>query len=98
MSLPILLWRTQDASDRFLRAAEETFKQLAQMPGIGKKCQFINPQLVDLRQQAIKDFRKYLVFYRPTASGIEIVRVIHGARDLAAIFDELDEENERTNQ
>ena len=83
-----------DASDSFLRAAEETFKQLAQIPGIGKKCQFTNTQLVDLRQQAIKGFRKYLVFYRPTASGIEIVRVIHGARDLAAIFDELDEENE----
>ena len=94
MSQPILLWRTQDASDRFLRAAEETFKQLAQMPGIGKKCQFTNPQLEKMRQQAIKGFRKYLVFYRPTTSGIEIVRVIHGARDLAAIFDELDEENE----
>ncbi len=64
------------------------------MPGMGKICQFTNLQLVDVRQQAIKGFRKYLVFYRPTASGIEILRVIHGARDLAAIFDELDEENE----
>ncbi|MGK7955900.1 MAG: type II toxin-antitoxin system RelE/ParE family toxin [Crocosphaera sp.] len=83
-----------EASDRFLRAAEETFKQLVQMPGIGKKCQFTNPQLVNLQQQAIKGFKKYLVFYRPTPLGIEIVRVIHGARDLAAIFDELDRENE----
>ncbi len=73
-----------DASDRFLRAAEETFKQLAQMPRTGKICQFTNPQLLDMRQQAIKNFTNYLVFYRPTASGIEIVRVIHGARDLAA--------------
>ncbi|NES65190.1 MAG: type II toxin-antitoxin system RelE/ParE family toxin [Okeania sp. SIO2D1] len=83
-----------DASEQFLRAAEETFKQLAQMPGMGKKCQFTNPQLVDVRQQAIKGFRKYLVFYCPNASGIEILRVIHGARDLATIFDEMDEENE----
>ncbi|MDJ0556433.1 MAG: type II toxin-antitoxin system RelE/ParE family toxin [Microcoleaceae cyanobacterium MO_207.B10] len=83
-----------DASEQFLTAAEETFKQLARMPGIGKNCQFTNPQLVDVRQQAIKGFRKYLVFYRPNTSGIEILRVIHGARDLAAIFDEIDEENE----
>jgi len=83
-----------DASDRFLKAANETFKQLAQMPRTGKICQFTNTQLVDIRQQAIKGFRKYLIFYRPTGSGIEIVRVIHGARDLAAIFDELDSENE----
>ncbi|WP_333375323.1 type II toxin-antitoxin system RelE/ParE family toxin [Microcoleus sp. Z1_C3] len=29
-----------DASDRFLVAAEETFKQLAQTPKMGKRCQF----------------------------------------------------------
>lgn len=29
-----------DASDRFLVAAEETFKQLAQTPKMGKLCQF----------------------------------------------------------
>ncbi len=31
-------------------------------------------------------FRKYLVFYIPRSDGIEVVRVLHGARDLPAIF------------
>jgi toxin ParE1/3/4 len=28
----------------------------------------------------------YILFYRLTAGGIEVVRVVHGHRDLAAIF------------
>ena len=82
-----------DASDRFLAAAEETFKQLAKMPGIGKLGQFSHPNLVGVRQQAIKGFKKYLVFYRSIDSEIEILRVIHGAREIAEILEEDIEEN-----
>ena len=28
----------------------------------------------------------YIVFYRPLKSGVEVLRVIHGARDLSNIF------------
>lgn len=31
---------------------------------------------------------EYLVFYRPTIEGIEIVRVLHGARDIPSILAE----------
>jgi toxin ParE1/3/4 len=77
-----------EASDRFLAAAEATFKQLGEMPGIGKPCQFSNPKLEGVRQQAIKGFKKYLVFYRPTDLDVEIIRVIHSARDIEAILNE----------
>ncbi|HAA31862.1 MAG TPA: type II toxin-antitoxin system RelE/ParE family toxin [Cyanobacteria bacterium UBA8553] len=77
-----------EASDLFLQAAEETFKQLAKMPQMGKMTRFSNPSLTGIRQQAIKGFRKYLVFYFPRDEGIEILRVIHGARDIEAILDE----------
>lgn len=80
-----------DASDRFLVAAEETFKQLAQTPKMGKRCQFSHSNLIDVRQQAIKGFRRYLIFYRLIDSGVEILRVIHGARDIEDIFDNVDE-------
>jgi len=39
-----------DASDRFLNAAENTFKQLGKMPGMGKICQFSHPELSDIRR------------------------------------------------
>ncbi|MEH2454358.1 type II toxin-antitoxin system RelE/ParE family toxin [Nostoc sp.] len=77
-----------EASDRFLAAAETTFKQLGKMPGMGKSCQFSHPNLAGVRQQAIKGFKKYLVFYLPSDSGVEILRVIYGGRDIEAILDE----------
>jgi toxin ParE1/3/4 len=80
-----------DASDRFLVAAEETFKQLVQTPKMGKRCQFSHPNLIDVRQQAIKGFKRYLIFYRLIDSEVEILRVIHGARDIEDILDNVDE-------
>lgn len=77
--------------DRFLLAAEATFKQVAKMPEIGKICQFTHPQLANIRQQSIKGFKNYLIFYRSTESGVEIVRVIHGARDILSILDDMAE-------
>ena len=77
-----------DVSDKFLAAAEETFKQLAQTPKMSKLSKFSNPNLVDVRQQAIKGFRNYLVFYRTRDADVEILRVLHGSRDLEAILDE----------
>ncbi|MEH2221549.1 type II toxin-antitoxin system RelE/ParE family toxin [Nostoc sp.] len=77
-----------EASDRFLRAAETTFKQLGKMPGMGKPCQFSHPNLAGVRQQAIKGFKNYLVFYLPSDSGVQILRVIYGGRDIEAILDE----------
>ena len=47
---------------------------------------------VDKRPQAITDladiagFDNYLIFYRPTERGVEIIRVIHGSRDIEDLF------------
>ncbi len=77
-----------DVSDKFLAAAEETFKQLAQTPKMGRVREFDNPNLANVRQQPIKGFRNYLVFYRTRDTDIEILRVLHGRRDINAILDE----------
>jgi toxin ParE1/3/4 len=79
-----------DASDRFLRAAEETFQFLGNMPAIGRLSGFTHAQLVDVRQYAIKGFRSVLVFYRITDDSIDILRVLHGARDLEILLEEDD--------
>jgi toxin ParE1/3/4 len=77
-----------DASDRFLLAAEETFSVLGRMPAIGRLSGFAHPSLVDVRQYSVKGFKGYLVFYRINDSGVEVLRVLHGSRDLEAILDE----------
>ncbi|MCY7335254.1 MAG: type II toxin-antitoxin system RelE/ParE family toxin [Chamaesiphon sp.] len=40
----------------------------------------------------VNRFRDYLVFYRVQEERIEILRVLHGARDLVGILSTLDEE------
>ncbi len=83
-----------DVSDKFLAAAEETFKQLSLTPKIGKVCQFSSPNLSDVRQQPIKGFRNYLVFYQiKEPDDVEILRVLHAKRDVEVILDEYLEDN-----
>jgi len=43
--------------------------------------------LSGLRSLPVQGFEKHLVFYRPPKEGIEVVRVLHGARDLDLLFD-----------
>ena len=76
-----------DNSDRFLFAAEETFQQLGQIPQLGKRCQFSNPRLQNIRQISVKGFRKYLVFYQVSGTDVEIIRVLHGSRDTETILE-----------
>ncbi len=71
---------------RFLRAADSTFAQLAGMPGIGTRYEPHVPLYGGLRFFPVTRHRKYLVFYRPIAGGIEVLRVLHGARDIDSIL------------
>jgi toxin ParE1/3/4 len=74
------------AAERFLIAAERAFELLASMPELGGRSESAHPILSKLRIWPIHRFRKYLILYRPLANGIEVVRVVHGARDIEALF------------
>jgi toxin ParE1/3/4 len=45
-----------------------------------------NESIPALRVWPIDGFRNHLIFFHPTNDGVEIVRVLHGARDLEALF------------
>jgi toxin ParE1/3/4 len=72
---------------RFLECAEATFEVLSERPGFGRQLRLTRPELEGLRSFRVQGFENHLVFYLPRESGIEVVRVLHGARDLEAIFD-----------
>ena len=78
--------RNTDAARRFYAAAQETFVSLAEMPGAGVLRDYQNPQLAGMRMRAIQGFRNYLAFYLTTDDSIQILRVLHGARDIERIF------------
>lgn len=75
-------------ADRFFAEAESTFSRLSAMPRLGKLYEPEEPLFADLRYLPISRFRDYLVFYRPLPNGIEVFRVLHGARDIDAILAE----------
>jgi toxin ParE1/3/4 len=72
------------AGNRFLDACEVTFELLAKSPQIGAIYPTKNARLGGLRVFRIKGFPNHLTFYLERQDGIEIVRVVHGARDLDA--------------
>jgi len=71
-------------AERFLVAAERTFGELARHPHLGRERHF--QRRTGMRSWRVDGFDDYLIFYRPILDGVEIYRVIHGARDLGRLL------------
>jgi toxin ParE1/3/4 len=67
-------------ADRYLDFLEEKLKLLATIPGMGRLHNDLGP---GLRVFPVDD---YLIFYRQSVEGIDVVRVLHGARDIESLF------------
>ena len=78
--------RNPRAALRFLDAAEAVLRQLASMPGIGQSYETTNPLYQDLRCFPVPKLPSHIVYYKPLADGIIVIRVLHGARDIDRIF------------
>ena len=75
-----------DTALRFYQAAEETFALIATQPRMGRARSFGTPYLKGVRMCLMKEFERHLIFYRPLKDGIEVLRVVHGARDIEELF------------
>jgi toxin ParE1/3/4 len=77
-----------EAADRVQEAIFEGFALLACNPGLGRERHFRRRK--NIRSWGVTEYPNYLIFYRelPNGSGVEIVRVLHGARNLDALFRE----------
>jgi toxin ParE1/3/4 len=60
---------------------------------IGEKCQIYarQPELGELRPEVGEGLRcfhvgNYVIFYRPHEKGVLLLAIIHGARDIPAVF------------
>ena len=70
-----------DAADKFIGAIVSRFPKLAAMPQLGRLREELSPRLRSF------PVGRYVLFYRPRKNGIEIVRVLHGARDFPPLFE-----------
>jgi len=77
-----------DAGLRFYEACDRAFALLLTQPKLGVIRDFDLPLLAEMRLWKLKGFEDYLVFYRPMKAGIEVLKVIHGSRNLPALFAE----------
>jgi len=67
-------------ADAFIDSIDKKFRTLSQRPGIGR----LRDELaVDLRSFPVG---RYIIFYRHLSNGVDIVRVLHSARDLNSDF------------
>jgi toxin ParE1/3/4 len=68
-------------ADAFIDKLYETIQLLARQPGSGRHREELAPGIQSF------PFGRYIIFYRAVGSAIEIVRVLHGARDIENIFE-----------
>lgn len=79
-----------DAALRFFDAYGEALEKLRAYPAMGRLYAPSHPALAGIRVTAVPGFRAYLVFSRERPDAVEIIRILHGARQiLTALEDEL---------
>lgn len=69
------------AAQGLLDRIEERCRSLAEMPETGRLRGELAP---NLRSVAVGN---YVIFYRPDDEGIQIIRVLHGSRDIPSLFE-----------
>ncbi|HEY6446455.1 MAG TPA: type II toxin-antitoxin system RelE/ParE family toxin [Acidobacteriaceae bacterium] len=74
-------------AERFLVAVESAANLLAGRPRLGAPCGFSGRISSRFRRLPVPGFENRIIFYLPRRNGADILRVLHGARDLAAILD-----------
>lgn len=70
-----------NAAIRFLEAIDETIEGLALQPFKGRIRKLPGRGLKNIRSWRVNGFENYLIFYRVTASRLQILRIKHGAMD-----------------
>lgn len=73
-----------DAAARFVDSVDESLKLLVKSPDIGVIRKV--GKAPEMRMWAVKGFPNSLLFYRTTATEINLIRVIHSARDFYRIL------------
>jgi len=69
-----------DQADAWVDRLDETLRLLATQPRMGRARDELSPGVRSM------PFGRYVIFYEPLDDGIDVVRVLHSARDVDAQF------------
>ena len=76
-----------DSGLDFLFAVEQTLEFLALHPFVGRVGSFKVEELQNVRLWRVKTYEKHLILYLVSENAIEVMRVIHAARDYTKFFE-----------
>jgi toxin ParE1/3/4 len=76
------------AAERFIDQLPITLRAIAERPGMGSPKHFRGPLLAGIRSWRVNGFPRQLILYRPVSDGIEVLAIVHGARDLRRLLRE----------
>ena len=77
--------RDRSVADRFLESVKKTVEMLCGNPELGER--FRRDLTGTIRRRGIIKFTNYLIFYRREGTTLQVLRIIHGARDYDKLFD-----------
>ena|ERR1017187_10330250 len=75
-----------ELAERYLAAIDATCLRLVDHPHSGVVYDSSVARLKGLRRVPVSGFENYLLFYLPRQTGIDVIRVLHGARDIDNVF------------
>jgi toxin ParE1/3/4 len=75
-------------ADDFIDLIDAKFQNLSRQPGLGRRREEL---AAGLRSFPVG---RYVIFYLQVQDCLQIVRVLHGARDVDAVFADPDEEDQ----
>jgi len=85
-----LYYQTHDSpavASRFLDDLRHAFERVLGFPNVGKLWPTTSRELQGLRRWPLPHF-PYSIFYLPSETTIEIVRVLHNSRDLPPLLED----------
>jgi len=78
--------RSLATAHRFLDSLHETLRTISDRTSPGMPCAFENPKLAGLRWSKVNGFPNHLIFFRLDEDRLEVLRVLHDARDLETLL------------
>jgi toxin ParE1/3/4 len=65
----------------------DTAESLGHQPGLGIRPRFSASRFIGIRFLPARHYPTYLLFYRELPTEVEVLRVLHGARNLPSLFE-----------
>ncbi len=76
-----------EIATRFTEALQRTIEKLREHPLVGARCRLGKPELENLRSWPVAGFESIRIYYLAYHDAIQVIRVLHGKRDLKRILE-----------